>query len=199
MAVNNKLLEKIFRPVNQDVIQNPNPRINPGFPFKRGNLITFNYVYWKTDPYPLVIISPPPKKPLITPGIGHLWGVNLHKLVFYDIKKLLKNCGDPNFSYLNYVKGDTRLREAYRSYKWSGVRQVKTLNCDFLLDIIGTIRSQDPAEIQIIRKNVQEQIKKQINPKAYEVNVKTLNKEEAPQAGIVPIVKTVPTVQNKPE
>jgi hypothetical protein len=57
MAVNKDLLQGIFRPVNDDIIQNPNQKIDIRFPFKRGNLITFNYTFWKTDPYPLVIIS----------------------------------------------------------------------------------------------------------------------------------------------
>jgi hypothetical protein len=120
-------------------------------------------------------------------------------LQFKDIQRLLKNAKSPNFSYLSYVKGDTQLRKAYRSYKWAGIRQVKTLNVDFFLNVAGTIRSQDPAEVEIIRKNVQEQINKQINPKAYEINTKTLNKQVEPPPGIVPSIKTVPVVQNKVE
>jgi hypothetical protein len=196
MAVNKDLLQGIFRPVNDDIIQNPNQKIDIRFPFKRGNLITFNYTFWKTDPYPLVIISKEDKSK------GFIWGINLHRLLHNDIQKLVLFSKGSNFSYGKNIKTYTPFKEAYRSYKISGVRQVKTLNKDFLLNIINTIRSQDPAEIQIIRKNVQEQIRKQINPKAYEVNVKTLNKEEAQtqnQIGTVPIINTVPVVQNKTE
>lgn len=192
----NKLLEQIFQPVDANKKQK-NP-FKPDFPFKKGNLILFNYIFWKHDPYPLIIISPPPKQSMIIQGKGHLWGVNLHMLQFRDIQRLLNNAKNPNFSYLSYVKGDTQLREAYRCYKWAGIRQVKTLNTDYFLNMARTVRSQDPAEVEIIRKNVQEQIKQQINPKTYEVNVKTLNKLETPP-GIVPTIQTVPTVQNKVE
>lgn len=192
MAVNNKLIEQIFKPVNHDVISNPNPRLASNYAIKKGNLVTFNYSFWKKDPYPLVIISQ------VLPS-NKIFGINLHYLTFNYIKKLLKNCGNPLFSYSNSIKGDNYLKDAYRSYKWSGVRQVKVLNCDFLLNIISTIRNSDPAEVQIIRKNVQEQIRQQINPKSYEVNVKTLNNKDTPQMGTVPTIKTVPVVQNQTE
>jgi hypothetical protein len=196
MAVNN-LVEQIFRPVGPDVLRTPNPnsKIDGGFPFKKGNLITFNYTFWKHDPYPLVVISPPPKNPTITFGIGHLWGVNIHLLTFFDIKQLLRSSKNPNFSYVNYVKGNNAIKRAYRSYKWSGIRQVKTLNYEFFLNIVGTIRNQDPADVEIVRKNVQEQIQQQINPKPYEINVSTLNNNDGIKT--VPIVGTVPTVQNR--
>jgi len=196
MAVNKDLLSSIFKPVNQDVIKNPNPRIDARFPFKRGNLITFNYTFWKTDPYPLIIISKEDK------AKGFIWGINLHRLLHNDIQKLVLFSKGGNFSYSKNIKTYTPFKEAYRSYKMQGIRQVKTLNKDFLLNIIGTIRNQDPAQVEIIRKNVQEQIRKQINPKAYEVNVKTLNKQEdqsQSQIGIAPVIKTVPVVQNKTE
>lgn len=196
MAINNALLQQILQPVGKG-----GPKSNPfkiDFPFKKGNLISFNYAFWKHDPYPLLIINPPPKQPSVIQGKGHLWGINLHYLGFKDIQELLKNIKSPNFSYLSYVKNNTQLRKAYRSYKWVGIRQVKTLNIEFFLNVAGLVRSQDPAEVEIIRKNVQEQIQKQINPKTYEVNTKTLNKEEVP-SGIVPTIKTVPTVQNQME
>jgi hypothetical protein len=112
------------------------------------------------------------------------------------MKDLLNKSKSPNFSYLNSIKNFTNLKGAYRSYKWSGVRQVKVLNYEFLLNVVSTIRSFDPAEVQIIRKNVQQQIRQQINPKSYEVNAKTLNNisQEPIQKGIAPTIKTVPTV-----
>lgn len=207
MAVSNKILESLFKPVNNDVVSNPNPRISPNpFPFKKGNLITFNYTFWKNDPYPLIIISPPPKRPDITVGLGKLWGINLHRLTFNDMKDLLRKSKNPNFSYLNSVK-NTNLKGSYRSYKWAGIRQVKVLNYEFLLNVISTVRSFDPAEVQIIRKNVQEQIRQQINPKAYELDNKTLNTVNqepvrtvaAPTIKTVPTVPTVPTIQNNSE
>lgn len=193
MAIKNSLLEELFTPVNHKLIKS-------GSPFKAGNLITFNYTFWKKDPYPLVIISPPrSNSEIIVRGKGMLWGVNLHYLTFHDIKILIQNAKNPVFSYANYIKNNKNIKEAYRSYKWSGVRQEKALNTDFLLKVSNFVRNIDPAETEIIRKNVREQIAKQINPKPYEVNVKTLNTQEAPQLGSVPVVKTVPIVQNQTE
>lgn len=193
MAFNKDLIASIFKPVNNDVITNPNPRIDINFPLKRGNLVTFNYIFWKTDPYPLVIISKEDKSK------GYVWGINLHRLLHNDIQKLMLFSRGSDFSYRKNIKSYTPFKEAYRSYKIQGIRQIKTLNKDFLLNIIGTIRNQDPAEVEIIRKNVQEQIKKQINPKSYEVNVKTLNKEEnQQQIGTVPIIKTIPVIGENP-
>lgn len=193
MAFNKDLIASVFRPVNHDVIQNPNPRIMDRFPFKRGNLITFNYIFWKTDPYPLVIVSKEDKSK------GFVWGINLHRLLHNDIQKLVLFTKGNNFSYSKNIKYYTPFKEAYRSYKIPGIRQVKTLNKDFLLNIIGTMRNQDPAEVEIIRKNVQEQIRKQINPKSYEVNVKTLNKEESNQTTKVPVIKNVPIIGESSE
>jgi hypothetical protein len=193
MAIKNSLLEELFTPVNYKLIKS-------GSPFKAGNLITFNYTFWKKDPYPLVIISPPrSNSEMIVRGKGMLWGVNLHYLTFHDIKILIQNAKNPVFSYANYIKNNKNIKDAYRSYKWSGVRQEKSLNTDFLLKVSNFVRNIDPAETEIIRKNVREQISKQINPKPYEVNVKTLNTQEAPQLGAVPVVKTVPIVQNQTE
>jgi len=184
----NSILESIFKPVSQDVIRNPNPRISSNNYIKKGSLISFNYTFWKNDPYPLVIVN----ESFVSKGI---WGINLHYLTFNYIKIAIRNCKNPMFSFKGAIK-NTQLENAYRSYKWQGVRQVKVLDCDFLLDVIGTIKSYDPAEIQIIRKNVQEQINKKINPKSYEINTKTLNKEGSIPPQIVPTVKTVPNVKN---
>ena len=191
MAINNKLLEQFFTPIGQK---------KPEASYKKGTLITFSYNFWKHDPQPLLIISPPPKKNTITPGVGKLWGVNLHYLTFFSIKKLIKECASPFFSYSN-IKMDDLFGNAYRSYHWSGIRagSIRFLNKDAILNIMGSARSQDPADADIVRKNVQEQISKQINPKSYEVNLKTLNKEDTSQLGTIPTIKNVPIVQNKME
>lgn len=184
MAVQSDLIEQIFRRVGSSKqISNT---------VKKGSLITFNYTFYKNDPYPLVIAS--------RVNIGSkIWGINLHYLTFNYIKKTLSNCDNPFFSYAGSIKGDSYLQNAYRSYKWSGIRQIKVLDCDVLLDTMGTVRSIDPAEVEIIRRNAEEQINKQINPKANEVNLKTLNniQQEAP-TGIIPTIQNVPSI-NDPE
>ncbi len=184
MAVPNDLIEQIFRRVGS------NKQLSNAV--KKGSLITFNYTFFKNDPYPLVIAS------TVNPG-SKIWGINLHYLTFNYIKKTLRNCNNPFFSYAGSIKGDSFLQNAYRSYKWSGIKQIKVLDCDVLLDAIGTTRGIDPAEVEIIRKNAEEQINKQINPKANEVNLKTLNniQQDAP-TGIIPTVPNVPSI-NDPE
>lgn len=196
MALN---LESFFAPVNNDVVANPNPRIAKNLIPKKGDVITFNYTMWKNDPYPLVIITS------YIPGVK-IVGVNLHYLTHNTIKKLLKNCKNPLFSY-NIIKDDKYIvggRDprtgrsslgAFRSYKFSGVRQVKILDCSVLLKIMSMVRSTDVADAQIIRKQVQEQIRKQINPRADEISADHLNqtKQTPPNTNAAPDVKIVPT------
>ena len=180
MIVPNKVIEQIFRPVGG--LKQTNKAIT------KGSLITFNYMYWKHDAYPLVFVSK------YLPG-NKIYGINLHYLTFNYIKNLLRNCNNPSFSYLS-IKNDNYVKSAYRSYKWSGVRLIKSLDCTLLLNIMGSIRSFDPAEVEIIRKNVQEQLRQQINPKTYEVNINTNN--QVPPKGIVPIAKTIGTIPTVP-
>lgn len=182
MAVPSNLIEQIFRRVGS------NKQISNVV--KKGSLITFNYTFYKNDPYPLVIASQ------VNPG-NKIWGINLHYLTFNYIKKILKNCENPFFSYSGSIKGDSYLQNSYRSYKWAGIRQIKVLDCNVLLDAIGTSRSIDPAEVEIIRRNAEEQINKQINPKANEVNLKTLNNiQQEAVPGIIPTVQNVPSIND---
>lgn len=180
-------LDGFFKPINNDVISNPNPRIAKNTYVKKGSVITFNYTMWRNDPYPLLIVTN------YTPN-NKIWGVNLHYLTFNVIKKLLKNCGNPIFSY-NIIKDDKYIIKAFRSYKWTGVRQVKILDCSFLLNIMSMVRNTDAADIQIIRKQVQEQIRKQINPRADELSNQgeKPNQTSSPNQNAAPDVKTVPT------
>jgi signal peptidase I len=195
MSIN---LESFFKPVNNDVITNPNPRIAKNLTPKKGDVITFNYTMWKNDPYPLIIITS------YYPGV-RITGVNLHYLTFNTIKKLLKNCNNPLFNY-NIIKDDKYIvggkdsktgrsyKGAFRSYKFSGVRQVKILDCSVLLKIMSMVRSTDAADMQIIRKQVQDQIRKQINPRAEELtDQETTIKQTSPSTNAAPDVKTIPT------
>jgi hypothetical protein len=126
-----------------------------------GSLIAFNYMFWAHDPYPLVLVS------RVTPQ--YIKGVNLHYLTFAYTKKLLRPyCDNAGFSYYN-VKGDPYIVNAYRSYKSQGIRQVKKLDCDFLLNVLASARSLDPSELDAIKKAMQEQIRRKVNPTAEEL------------------------------
>lgn len=159
----NKILNQFFKPVGQEILSNPNPTVFNNSGIKKGGLVSFNYIFWKNDAYPLVIVSEN------SFANSKLWGINIHYLTFPYIKKLLKlSTNNPSFSYTS-ISSDAYMKRAFRSYKWQGVRQLKVLNHESLLNIMSMIRSYDPAEVQIIRKQVREQIEKQINPKASEI------------------------------
>lgn len=171
----NQILQQFFRPVGRDVVANPNPSVFGNSGVRKGSLVSFNYAFWRHDAYPLVIVS---DNSIAT---GKLWGLNLHYLTFPYIKKVLAlSANNPAFSYAS-ISGDDYMKKSFRSYKLRGVRQMRVLNPKFLLDIMGMVRSYDPAEVQIIRRQVQEQISRQINPKASQMT--NLEGEGAPAGG----------------
>lgn len=92
-------------------------------------------------------------------------GVNLHYLTFRDIKDIISRAGGMGFSYRSISQSKT-FRGSYRSYKKDGVRQMKVLDPSYLLGVMGMVRSYDPAEVEIIRRQVQEQLRQPTNPKA---------------------------------
>jgi hypothetical protein len=125
----------------------------------RGSLITFSYSLWKNDPYPLLIVSKISQGKVIA-------GVNLHYLTFNYIRGLLQSsCASGAFSYAS-IKGDQYIVNAYRTYRWNAIRQVRVLDCDFLLKVMSMVRTFDPAEVEMIRNQVQQQLSQQMNPTA---------------------------------
>lgn len=125
---------------------------------RRGSLATFAYAFWVHDPYPLLLVTD------VAPG-ARVRGVNLHYLTFPFIRSILNaGCGR-GFSYGNF-KTQSYIKGAFRSYKWQGIRQVKMLDCDFLLTVMATVRSFDPGQVAAIRRTVQEQIRRETNPVA---------------------------------
>lgn len=171
-----EILRQFFRPVGQNISTNPDRRMATNFGAVKGSLVSFNYTFWRNDNYPLVIVSENDR------ANGKLCGINLHYLTFPYIRQLLgMSVNNPAFSYKSISKDDY-VKKAYRSYKWLGVRQLKMLDHKFLLQVMSMVRTYDPAEVQIIRRQVQEQIRQQINPKANQVT--TLNQPGEGQANI---------------
>lgn len=120
----------------------------------KGDLISFNYIFHKAghDPYPNVIIT--------DINAFYIRGLNIHYLTFPYIKNLLQsNCSNKNFSY-RVIKDNSYLVAAFRQYKKTGMRIVKKLDCDFLLNLMGSIRAVTPNEVEAIRKNINEQLNK---------------------------------------
>lgn len=157
-------LEQFFSPTNIE----PQSKKIKKTSVVRGSLINFAYSFWKNDPNPLVIV--------IENNFSNnkLAGINLHNLTFPSIRNLIKKSNEFGFSY-NSISIDPNFRKAYRTYKRNGIRQVKILDPDTLLRVMTSVRTYDPAEVEIIRKQVQEQINKEINPKADQIT--NLNSE----------------------
>ena len=161
-------MQQFFRPVGQDVVANPNRRMGRSLVARTGSLVSFNYAFWRNDPYPLMVVIEN------NPGKDKISGVNLHYLTFRDIRELIGRAGKMGFSYRS-LSDSKPFKDAYRSYKRAGVRQMKVLDPDYLMGVMGMVRNYDPADAQIVRRQVQEQLKQQINPKA----VRTANLDQA--------------------
>ncbi len=136
---------------------------------QKGTLITFNYTFHKPnhDPYPLVLVT---DRDFLVRSKNRidLRGVNLHYLGFNEIRNLLQsNCNNVNFSYDSLKqKQYIPLINAFRQYKKNGMRQIKVLDCAFLLNVLASVRSISPSEVEAIRKSVREQITRLTNPAA---------------------------------
>ena len=127
----------------------------------RGSLVQFSYLFHKPghDAMPLVLIT--------DVWVNDIRGINIHYLTFPYIKKLLQpNCNNPNFNYWTNVKPDTYISDAFRQYKRLGIRQLKMLDCAFLLNVLASVRSFDPNEVEKIRRSVREQINRAASPTA---------------------------------
>ena len=90
----------------------------------------------------------------------------MHYMTFPIIRNLLRTGGNNSiFSYAN-IKGNKYITDAFRSYKWTAIRQVRVMDVSFLLTVMGMVRSFDPSQIMAIRKMVQEQLRRETNPAA---------------------------------
>jgi len=142
---------------------------------RKGNLISFSYAQWIHDPYPLIIVTD------VLPN-NRIRGVNLHYLTFPYIRNLLKmGANNLSFSYAN-IRGNKYIVDAFRSYKWHGVRQIKVMDSAFLLSVMASVRSFDPSQVRAIRRAVQDQINREVNPKA----------QATPTAGATPNAPRIP-------
>src|SRR5687767_1875035 len=172
-------LQRLHQPNNlrgQTPIPHPNTRPNQPanhltnrLPFRRvyyktlqkGSLMYSQYLYWRHDPAPLVLVTD------VLPD--RIRGVNLHFLTFKYVKSLLNmNCGKAGFSYAA-IKGDKFLTDAFRTYKKSGLRNIQLLDCDFIKTQFQEQRrayKYNPQELKNIRETIQRQLSRAANPKA---------------------------------
>lgn len=123
-----------------------------------GTLVTFQYKFFKTDPYPLVIISRSANGSFIK-------GVNLHYLTFNYIKNILQAyAGNTSFSW-SQIKLNSYLSDAFRHYKWDGVQwqTFRALDAQLIVKVANMVRSVDPGEIRAIKNTIQQQVNQQMN------------------------------------
>ena len=127
-----------------------------------GSLVQFTYQFAQQpnqDKTPLVILT--------DVNTRYLRGLNLHFLNFNAIKMILQKsgmnaCNNVMFSYKNNIKSNEYIKTAFRRYKRIGVRRLKILDCDFILNAMSTVRAIDPQEIEAIRDSVKEQLSKTV-------------------------------------
>lgn len=130
---------------------------------RKGSIVLFNYAgqtrHRIRDPHPLVLVA----------GIyaDKVSGVNLHYLTLPYVKGLvLSAANNPRFSY-SFVKGDSYIVDAFRSYKRSGISQMRVLDTAFLKNLLTVVRSLNPGEVEQIRKQVKAMLAEQTpQPKA---------------------------------
>ena len=176
------ILQQFFKPVGEDVITNPTRKMAKNYAFGPGSLISFSYTpikprpEWqpKNDLYPLVIVVDN------NSASDKISAINLHRLTFPSIRELIQRTYRMGFSYAA-IKDDRNFRDAYRTYKKNRTRQIKVMDSKFLLGIMSLVRSYDPAEVQIIRRQAQEQIRQLVNPNAAQLT--NLNQPQQGEIG----------------
>lgn len=127
-----------------------------------GAVAVFNYLYWKHDPYPLLLCSG------IYSSNGNVAGINLHYLTFKYMRYLIQQYCSKAFSY-PLIKNNLFIKNAFRTYKREGLRTIKMLDCGFLATVLGTVRSFKPEEVEKIRQEIQRQLRARMNPKVEEM------------------------------
>ena len=149
MAQQNNFIQKLFRTANSRLGRQT---------VSKGSIVVFNYVgqqkgYMIHDPTPLIIVSD------IFTDICR--GVNLHYLTLPYVKNLVTNyANNPSFSY-RFISNDQYIVNAFRSYKRSGMSQLKILDADFLKNLLTVVRALDPGEIEQMREQVRQMIEQQ--------------------------------------
>ena len=132
---------------------------------KIGSIISFKYAFFKHDPNPTVIITK------ILPD--YLVGINIHYLTYNDIKKLLNPkevnaCKNKSFGY-PLVKNKAYIIKGFRVYKRKGIQNLKYLDCDKMIQMMGLKKTVNPKESKEINKQVEKQINRKTNVKAKQI------------------------------
>lgn len=145
------------------------PKFSGKLPGK-GSIVMFRYDFAKPghDQSPLVLVTDYQYRTSTSPQV-YLRGLNLHKLTDQQIMYLLKRknglnaCNNPNFSYNNISGNKYIVTAAFRQYRWVGIKRLQTLNCDYILNAMGSVRALDPQELVAIQKATQDQLARIVN------------------------------------
>jgi len=128
----------------------------------KGALVQFTYGNAKPghDQNPLVILT--------DVGLKYFRGVNLHYLTFPVIRQMLQKtglnfCNNPFLSYQTNIKSNEYIKKAFRVYKRSSCKRVKILDCNFILNAMGSVRALDPQDLEALRSSIKEQLAKTVN------------------------------------
>lgn len=124
----------------------------------KGNVLTFEYIFWRNDPSPLIIVC----DALVGNNIR---GINLHYLSIIDIQRLLKlaNVSFGAFSY-SMIRNDENVKKCFRTYKWHGIKNLKRLNNKNIINAINVVNNFfDPAEEKAMQNLIKKEMEKSNN------------------------------------
>lgn len=135
-----------------------------------GVLMTFQYTNYKNDPSPLMLVAINGKNPTT-----HLWanglvaGLNFHYLTPNVVNNMMKTyVNNPSFGY-KYIKSNSFIVNAWRSYYPSLMKFKKIIDKDFLLQVLKVVRTIDPSEVDAIRAEIKSQLKQSFGKSAQEM------------------------------
>ena len=138
-ALNN--ISNLVEPVNS---MNNSPTVN-------GQVLSFFYSHFDHDPYPIIISTGPMT-------YGRIGGLNLHYLTFPIFRALLNNwAGNPAFNYF-IIKNQLIIKNAFRSYKITGIKNVKKIHYKAILEAMSIQRNFSPQEMLAIQQAVDQYV-----------------------------------------
>ena len=143
----------------------------------RGSIISFHYIGQRVgkqihDPYPLVLVE----------GIFStaIRGVNLNYLTVPYVKIMIDRFLEKPFSYElvradSYIVGGPNNPGAFRTYKRSGISQLRMMDSAFLRGVAAVSRSLDPNELDQIRMQIEEMMRYQLRQPAAQAGEQNMN------------------------
>ncbi len=116
-----------------------------------GSVISFNYQNFNHDPYPIIISTGPM-------SYGRIGGLNLHYLTFPVFRALLNSwAGNTAFNYF-IIKNEPIIKNAFRSYKISSIKNIKKIHYKAILQIMSIKRNFSPEEMNEVQKAVDQYV-----------------------------------------